>query len=241
VLILNDNVVDNVGNVPAGENPRRAEDTSAVGTWIGVILGLLVVVGLLILGIYFYRKQRAIAAKPPAPYSSSGNGNENTSLEQIGHAFATSFRAGSNRSDYMTAGVYGAPALNNGNGHHEPANNAPRPQPPPLPPTGPRLGGIGQRPPPPIQMYSMEDESTRGPIYDTINDDRSSGGSGYSSGGNGPVPVAPPQPPSTFGKPSNFGGHEYDVPEGSDGGRRGQPASRSASSVGAVTINGIAV
>ena len=36
--------------------------------YIGVALGLIVIIGLLILGIYYFRKQRALANKPPAPY-----------------------------------------------------------------------------------------------------------------------------------------------------------------------------
>ena len=50
-----------------GEASPEAE-SSNVGMYIGVALGLIVIVGLLILGIYYYRKQRALANKPPAPY-----------------------------------------------------------------------------------------------------------------------------------------------------------------------------
>ena len=40
-----------------------------VGMWIGVALGLLVVLGLLVLGVYFYMKQRALQSTKPPPYS----------------------------------------------------------------------------------------------------------------------------------------------------------------------------
>jgi uncharacterized iron-regulated membrane protein len=43
-------------------------ESSSVGMYIGVALGLIVILGLLILGIYYFRKQRALANKPPAPY-----------------------------------------------------------------------------------------------------------------------------------------------------------------------------
>ncbi len=104
-------------------------------------------------------------------------------------------------------------------------------------------------------------DDVRGPIYDTINEDSGSGsaysgsrasGSVKGSGGYGAGGVNGGS--STFGTPhqvgyppggggggsrtnGGFSGHEYDVPEGQER----QPASRSASSVGAVTINGIAV
>ena len=50
-----------------GEASPEAE-SSNVGMYIGVALGLIVIIGLLILGIYYFRKQRALANKPPAPY-----------------------------------------------------------------------------------------------------------------------------------------------------------------------------
>ncbi|CAB4068107.1 unnamed protein product [Lepeophtheirus salmonis] len=91
-----------------------------------------------------------------------------------------------------------------------------------LPPTA----TVGARPPPPIQMYSMEESPDdeddlnspdhRGPIYDTINDDSTSGGGGSTNSG------YPPNVPSTF-TPSVNGyasskNNDYDVPEGSESG-----------------------
>ncbi len=243
--ILRDNTVDGTTNVRAGSRPlgggsgdATEREASSVGTWIGVALGLIVVVGLLILGGYFYRKRRAIASKP-APYSgSSSSGHGPTS------------RGGP--SDYLATGVYGGSAAST-----SPSNGAL-----PAPPR------IGQRPPPPIQMYSMDDASSsthlngggsngilhdgggglaadaRGPIYDTINDDSS--GSGYSRASSS---NAASNSHHHYGGSSTFGAglppvartnggysHEYDVPEGAEhlgGGGRGP--------VGAVTINGIAV
>ncbi len=56
-----------VGNL--GEAAGDPESGSSnVGMYIGVALGLIVIVGLLILGLYYFRKQRALANKPPAPY-----------------------------------------------------------------------------------------------------------------------------------------------------------------------------
>ncbi len=314
--LLDDNTVDGTKNVRAGYGSRskganrrgerpgdddESTDTSSVGTWIGVVLGLIVVIGLLVLGVYFYRKQRAIATKPP-PYTNGGR-----SAGGVGGAGANG-RNGS--TDYVMSGVYGGGAGG--------AGGAGTGGPPPVPTisgpianngaaslngaavagssTGPALPGrpagglIGQRPPPPIQMYSMDDSGgsgggviggggadlggdVRGPIYDTINEDHSSAasGSGYSGvgggrgggGGSGSehyhngsstfgTPIAsagngsgggypPPLPPGGAGRTNaGYSGHEYDVPEGQER-PPGQPASRSASSVGAVTINGIAV
>ena len=109
-------------------------------------------------------------------------------------------------------------------------------------------------------MNGVEDH--RGPIYDTINDDSS--GSGYSrshSGGGGGSDHGGYAPQSTF-SPNNgaagLGGgypkanpgysHDYDIPEGSDhgsssrsGSGSGPNAAANGNSVGAVTINGIAV
>jgi len=113
------------------------------------------------------------------------------------------------------------------------------------------------RPPPPIQMYSIEDtEDHRGPIYDTINDG-DSGHSSYSrsngSSDNGGVPpaVVGAYPRSTFGTPGVGGGGaihnggfagDYDVPEGGDELRHHSAlAARNSAAIGTVTINGIAV
>ena len=108
----------------------------------------------------------------------------------------------------------------------------------------------GVRPPPPIQMYSIEDtEDHRGPIYDTIND----GDSGHSTYSRSNGSNESNRPRSTFSPPPGGGGgaqnggyggagaqnggfsNDYDVPEG--GGGVGKPNS----AVGTVTINGIAV
>ena len=225
------------------------EEASGAGLYIGIALGLIVVIGLLILGIYFYRKQRAIASKPPPQPYRDRNANG------IGMASAM--------NGYTSSGVYhsassGVSSSSNVGG------------PPGLP---------GQRPPPPIQMYSMADDSSnvlmngsngginnhlhtedhRGPIYDTINDDSSGGGSGvigpyggsttHSSASDHANPVPPylhqAQQQSTFsplnnngynmnnmqpgfnpalnGKSNNGYNHDYDVPEGSESGVSGRP------------------
>ena len=46
-----------------------------IGMWIGVALGLLVVLGLLVLGVYFYMKQRALQSTKPPPYSRDRDGS----------------------------------------------------------------------------------------------------------------------------------------------------------------------
>jgi CUB/sushi domain-containing protein len=108
-------------------------------------------------------------------------------------------------------------------------------------------GQIGARPPPPIQMYSIDDspEDHRGPIYDTINDDNSSHSqSTYSQSSDSAYPrstFTPGQgqngsPPGAGGQANNGYANDYDVPEGNE-----RPGSRGNSSVGTVTINGIAV
>ena len=52
-----------------GGGNRNPEEVGGASLYIGIALGLIVVVGLMILGIYFYRKQKAITSKPPpAPY-----------------------------------------------------------------------------------------------------------------------------------------------------------------------------
>ena len=63
-----------------------------VGMWIGVALGLLVVLGLLVLGVYFYMKQRALQSAKPPPYSRDRNSN-----------------------GYAGGGLYAGSALSNGN------------------------------------------------------------------------------------------------------------------------------
>ena len=152
-----------------GSNGIASEEASGAGLYIGIALGLIVVIGLLILGIYFYRKQRAITSKPPPQPYRDRNANG------IGMASAM--------NGYTTSGVYHSASSGVSSGSAVGG-------PPGLP---------GQRPPPPIQMYSMADDSSnvlmgngsnggmnghlhtedhRGPIYDTINDDSSGGGSG---------------------------------------------------------------
>merc|ERR1712218_360262 len=110
-----------------GGSPSQGKDktdNSSIGVWIGVGLGLIVVIGLLVVGIYFYRKQMALQSKPTRDSNANG------------------------------LGVLGIPsyAVQNYSG---------------------QINGqiVGARPPPPIQMYSIDDspEDHRGPIYDTIN------------------------------------------------------------------------
>ena len=69
--------MDGTSNVQGGDllqgggggGTRNPEEAGGAGLYIGIALGLIVVVGLMILGIYFYRKQKAITSKPPpAPY-----------------------------------------------------------------------------------------------------------------------------------------------------------------------------
>merc|ERR1711962_1210442 len=180
-----------------GGSPSQGKDktdNSSIGVWIGVGLGLIVVIGLLVVGIYFYRKQMALQSKPTRDSNANG------------------------------LGVLGIPsyAVQNYSG---------------------QINGqiVGARPPPPIQMYSIDDspEDHRGPIYDTINDDNSSHSqSTYSQSSDTAYPrstFAPGQgsPP---GQPNIGYSNDYDVPEGSE-----RPGSRGTSSVGNVTINGIAV
>ena len=161
----------------------------------------------MIIGIYFYRKQRALAAKPPAPYRDR---NANGGVSMVG--------------GYASTGVYHT------------ASNGPPQQPP-------RTAGINTRaPPPPIQMYSMDEASPSSeqppnggaaPIYDTINDDHSSGGSGYAhSGSDRYTPSTFKNGGSSFHAYNNAGmNHDYDTPEGSEPNK----------SSNTVTINGIAV
>ena len=122
---------------------------------------------------------------------------------------------------------------------------------------GPYAGNtsqIGTRPPPPIQMYSIDDtpEDHRGPIYDTINDDNSSHShSSYSQSNsdNAPYTRSTFNPVTPLGLSSDSsvqynGGYsnDYDIPEGNE--RLSSPTkikNSPQSSVGVVTINGIAV
>jgi len=177
----------------------KESSASNVGVWIGVALGLIVVIGLLIGGIYFYKKQQAFQGKPSRDNNANG------------------------------LGVLGVPSFAGGGGGAGPGG------------FGPGTTQIGGRPPPPIQMYSIEDsDDHRGPIYDTINDG-DSGHSSYSHGSNHSG-QQPQRPRSTFsptaggGGPTANGGYtnDYDVPEGGAGKNGGSP-------VGTVTINGIAV
>ena len=185
----------------------RDNDNGNIGVWIGVALGLISVIGIILVGIYFYRKQMHLQSKPARDSNANG----------LGVLGVPSYAMGS----------YGGPSQ------------------------------IGARPPPPIQMYSIDDspEDHRGPIYDTINDDNSSHSqSSYSnsaSGGsdNTPYtrstfnPVSPPGMGPDMGHYNNGGyNNDYDVPEGND--RMTPPkikTSPSQSNVGVVTINGIAV
>merc|ERR1712173_372400 len=90
-------------------------------------------------------------------------------------------------------------------------------------------------------------EDHRGPIYDTINDDNSSHSqSTYSQSSDTAYPRSTfTQSTTQNGSPPGPGGgqtnngyaiNDYDVPEGNE-----RPGSRGNSSVGTVTINGIAV
>ena len=227
------------------------EEASGAGLYIGIALGLIVVIGLLILGIYFYRKQRAITSKPPpVPYSDRNANGINMASAMNGYTSSGVYHSASSGTSSSTAVVGGVGG------------------PPGLP---------GQRPPPPIQMYSMADdvnngimngsgrvmnshlhqEEHRGPIYDTINDDSSGGGSGGIGGYGGSTTHSSTsdhgsalptylqaQQQSTFspinnngynmnshlpggghipsaGKVNNGYSHDYDVPEGSESGMSG--------------------
>ncbi len=77
INIFKDNTVDGTKNIRAGSisNGEASDEGSSVGMWIGVALGLLVVVGLLVLGVYFYRKQKTLQATKPPPYSRDRNSN----------------------------------------------------------------------------------------------------------------------------------------------------------------------
>merc|ERR1719232_1608465 len=195
ITILSDNTVDGTHNVRAGGREDPIPEGPSVGLYIGIALGLTGAIGGLIIGIYFCRKQRALAAKPPAPYRDR---NANGGVSMVG--------------GYASTGVYHT------------ASNGPPQQPP-------RTAGINTRaPPPPIQMYSMDEHSHNAdqgppngngpaPIYDTINDDHSSGGSGYAhSGSDRYTPSTFKNGGSSFHAYNNAGGmgHEYDTPEGSD-------------------------
>ena len=207
ITILSDNTVDGTHNIRAGGREEPVPEGSSVGLYIGIALGLIVVLGLMVLGLYFYRKQRALTSKPPAPFSDR---NANGGVSMVG--------------GYASTGVYHSATPSNGTA---------------LSALPPRTASINTRAPPPIQMYSM-DEAMSGqdhvangaPIYDTINDDHSSGAgsNGYANSGSDRYT------PSTFKAASTFnnGGyrHDYDVPEGQEGSR---------TNMAAVTINGIAV
>eukprot|EP00094_Tigriopus_californicus_P005598 TCALIF_05395-PA protein Name:"Similar to CSMD1 CUB and sushi domain-containing protein 1 (Homo sapiens)" AED:0.20 eAED:0.20 QI:0/0/0/0.33/1/1/3/0/317 len=78
ITILSDNTVDGTKNVRAGSiSEEVGGGSSSVGMWIGVALGLIVVIGLLILGVYFYRKQRSITSKPAPFRDRNSNGVSN--------------------------------------------------------------------------------------------------------------------------------------------------------------------
>ena len=178
-------------------------DNGNIGVWIGVALGLICVIGFILVGLYFYRKQMHLQSKPARDNNQNG------------------------------LGVLGVPSYAMGS-----------------------YGGasqIGARPPPPIQMYSIDDtpEDHRGPIYDTINDDNSSHSQSSYSHSAGSGSDQGPYTRSTFTPASaeshyNNGGYnnDYDVPEGSES-RMTPPKIKTptvpGASVGVVTINGIAV
>lgn len=210
--------MDGTHNVRAGGREDPIPEGSSVGLYIGIALGLIVVVGLMILGIYFYRKQQALASKPPAPYRDR---NANSGVSMVGGYAATGvYHTASNGMNGQTPGITQQP---------------------------PRTAGINTRPPPPIQMYSMDEAplgaeiggpippqqnghagGSTAPIYDTINDDHSSGGASRYSGSDRYNPSTFKNGGSSF--QNNGYSHDYDTPEGSD------PNQRST-----VTINGIAV
>ena len=189
-------------------------------------VGLILAIGLMFIGVYFCRKQHALAAKPPAPYRDR---NANGGVSMVG--------------GYASTGVYHTSS----NGPPQPGGNGGLP---------PRTAGINTRaPPPPIQMYSMDEAAhsngsamadlsgqptinnngpvSPAPIYDTINDDHSSGGSGYAhSGSDRYTPSTFKNGGSSFHAYNNSGmNHDYDTPEGSEPNK----------SSNTVTINGIAV
>ena len=159
------------GNQPLEVPDRDSSDSDngGVGVWIGVALGLISVIGIIFVGIYFYRKQQHLQTKPTRDNNANG----------LGVLGVPSYAMGS----------YGA-------------------------------NQIGSRPPPPIQMYSIDDtpEDHRGPIYDTINDDNSSHSqSSYSASGGSDQASGPGYPRSSFTpaspEPPGYadGGGHYDV------------------------------
>lgn len=212
------------------DDAKNEGGSSNVGLYIGIALGLTVVLGLLFLGIYYYRRQKQLANKPPAPYrdrNSNGIGG------------LASFNG------FSGSGLY-----HNGT----PSNGLQLPRTAGIMPHPPRQQIL------PIQMYSMDEASNsisgledhRGPIYDTINDD-SSAGSGYTRSHSGSengfgvsaasTTFGPPLPAANGysgykGSNESFIPHDYDIPEGS---YMSSGSSRPTIPVASVTINGIAV
>jgi hypothetical protein len=216
------------GNFDTIGETNNPGSSSNVGVYIGVALGLTVIVGLMFLGIYYYRRQKALANKPPAPYRDR-NSNGVSGLGAF--------------NGFSSTSIY-----HNGN----PTNGLPA-QPPTR--TAGIMPHPPRQPMPPIQMYSMDESATstprhdehRGPIYDTINDD-SSAGSGYTRSHSGSgmstssTTFGPPLPAANGfsgfkGSNGSFVPHDYDIPEGSDHSSNSRPTIP----VAAVTINGIAV
>ena len=191
---------DGYDNVDSGDS-----DNGNIGVWIGVALGLISVIGIILVGLYFYRKQMHLQSKPARDSNQNG------------------------------LGVLGVPSYAMGSYGGGPSQ-------------------IGARPPPPIQMYSIDDtpdDHRGGPIYDTINDDNSSHSQSSYSHSAGSGSDHGPYTRSTFTPVAPEAGHynnggynnDYDVPEGSE--RLSSPpkikSPTAPTSVGVVTINGIAV
>ncbi len=62
------------GDGDESSRETAAAASSGVGVWIGVALGLVVVIGLMIVGIYFYKKQQLLHRKPPVAGRDNNNG-----------------------------------------------------------------------------------------------------------------------------------------------------------------------
>ena len=58
------NGVGGNGHGGAADITEDGESSSSAGVWIGIALGVIVILGLLGVGIYFYRKQQNLQTKP---------------------------------------------------------------------------------------------------------------------------------------------------------------------------------
>jgi hypothetical protein len=68
-------------NVPRREDNsgtskvEEGEASSSAGVWIGIALGVIVILGLLVVGVYFYRKQQNLQTKPSRDSNANGLGH----------------------------------------------------------------------------------------------------------------------------------------------------------------------